>query len=194
MDFRDLAGNQIIVVDTVLLDIYGTFTLNYVAGWNLISIPVLSPMFNGELFNTAYNFTQHGAQMVSRWNGAGYDNFIPGFYLPTDPQNFALDEDEAYWVWMPGAGSIALEGERPGSIALDVVPGWNMVSYMDPLVVGDVETDWAPDVACGDYDDIAYYDGVTFHHYIFSGTAIALTPGRGYFVWSDGLATITYGS
>lgn len=135
--------------------------------------------------------------MVSKWDFAtqGYINFIAGFHLPGEPRDFALMADEAYWIWMPAAGSIGFDGNMPGprNVAVNG-PGWNMVSYMDTLNIGDVETDWAMFVTCGAYDDIAYYDTgtSTFVHYIFPGTVMNLVPGLGYFVWSDIPTVIIY--
>jgi hypothetical protein len=145
---------------------------------------------------SAYNITQAGALMVSKWNFVGqrYSNFIAGFHVSTDPQNFALLPDAAYWAWMPAVGSIAINGENPGTRNVAVNgPGWNMIGYMS-LGVGDVDTDWAPQVSYGAFDDIAYYSAgtSTFTHYIFAGTMMPLVPGRGYFVWSDVVATIVY--
>jgi len=197
VSFRDLAQNLVDAPDNATYNIYGLFTLNYAAGWNLVGIPVLNPVVGGVAFTNAYNFTQAGATMVSKWDFAtqGYINFIAGFHLPGEPRDFALMPDEAYWIWMPAAGSIAFDGDLPGprNVAVNG-PGWNMVSYMDPVNVGDVETDWAPFVTCGAYDDIAYYDTgtSTFVHYIFPGTVMNLVPGRGYFVWSDIPAAIIY--
>ena len=193
----DIYGNSLVagaVPNPWTFETIGTFNLNYIAGWNLISIPVLNPTVGGVPLVSADDLANLGALMVSSWNGAGYVNYIPGFHNVADPQNFALVPDEAYWIWMPGPGAIAINGDLPHQRNVNVVVGWNMIGYMDPSTVGDVDTDWALQVSCGAYDDIAYYDGVTFQHYIFSGTVMTLSPGRGYFVWSDGAATITYGS
>jgi|GEM_PF-3944907 len=70
--------------------------------------------------------------------------------------------------------------------------GMNLVYNAGAVIYGDVETDWAPQVTCGAYDDICYWDGTTFVHYIFSGTVMELTPGRGYYVWSDTNTVLIY--
>ena len=196
VNFSDLAGNQIVAVDNATYEISGTFNLNYVAGWNLMSIPVLNPVVGGVPLATADDLGNQGALMISKWDATGqkYINYIVGFHTPADPQNFALLPDEAYWIWMPGNGAMAIDGDMAHQRNVNVVAGWNLVGYMDPVNLGDVDTDWAPQVSCGPYDDIAYYNGAGFTHYVFSGTVMALTPGTGYFVWSDGPATITYGS
>jgi hypothetical protein len=168
-----------------------------VAGWNLIGIPALNPVVGGLALTNAYNLTGQGALMVAKWDFAtqGYINFIAGFHLPGEPRDFALVPDEAYWIWMTAVGSIAIEGEVPHQRSVGLSgPGWNMIAYMDPVNVGNVDTDWAPQVTCGAYDDIAYYDAGTFFHYIFAGTVMALEPGRGYFVWSDAAVILVYGS
>jgi parallel beta-helix repeat protein len=195
---EDIYGNALVagaVPNPWSFETIGTFTLSYNAGWNLLSIPVLNPTVGGVPLVSAYNITQANASMVSKWNFVGqrYTNFIAGFHLPGDVQNFALLPDAAYWAWMPAAGSIAISGENPGSRSVAVNgPGWNMVGYMNPSGTGDVETDWAPSVSCGVYDDIAYYNAGTFTHYIFPGTVMNLVPGRGYFVWSDVPTNMAY--
>ncbi len=195
---EDMYGNTLaagIVPNPWSFGTVGSFDLAYSAGWNLFGIPVLNPEVGGVPLVSAYNLTQLGALMVSKWTFATqrYTNFIAGFHLPGDAQNFALLPDEAYWAWMPAAGNIAITGANPGArnVALGG-PGWNMISYMDPINAGDVGTDWAPQVTCGAFDDIAYYEAGTFTHYIFATDVMELTPGRGYFVWSDLPTTIIY--
>ncbi len=194
---EDLYGNALVAgasPNPWTFETIGTFNLDYSAGWNLFGIPVLNPTVGGVPLQSAYNITQAGALMVSKWTFATqrYTNFIAGFHLPGEPQDFALLPDEAYWAWMPAAGTILIEGQNPGprNVAVDG-PGWNMIAYMS-LAVGDVGTDWAPFVSCGGYDDIARYDAGTFTHYIFATDIVELTPGRGYFVWSDAPANIPY--
>jgi len=201
---EDMFGNSLVagaVPNPWTFGTTGTFDLNLVAGWNLLCVPVLNPVLSasGNPLTNASNLTGPGigALMISKWNNAtqSYVNFIANFHLPGEPRDFALLPDEAYWVWVPADVVVAIEGDRPGARSVELGgPGWNMIGYMDPVTPGDVDTHWAPDVACDGFDDIAYYDGVGFIHYIFAGETMILTPGRGYFVWSDGAATITYGS
>jgi parallel beta-helix repeat protein len=198
---EDLFGNLLVagaVPNPWTFQTAGTFNLDYSTGWNLLGIPVLDPMVGGTPLNSASDLAGLGASMVSKWDFATqrYVNFIAGFHLPGEPRDFVLMPDEAYWAWMPAAGTLTISGSYPGPRNLAVNgPGWNMVSYMDPLTVGDVDTDWAPFVSYGAFDDIAYYDNLnkTFVHYIFSGTVMELVPGRGYFVWSDAPSVIPYG-
>ena len=179
-----------------LIDDFTSVTLNLITSWNFISIPAQYPIINGIYVDSAYELAlATGAVMVSSWNkdSQSYINFIPGFHLSRDPQDFPIELDEAYWVWRDTPISFTLKGitpERPRNVRL--VNGWNDVGYMDPVNIGDVETDWAWQVSCGAYDDIAYYDGTTFQHYILPGTSMDLVPGRGYFVWSDIETILTY--
>jgi hypothetical protein len=197
---EDTFGNTLVagaVPNPWSFETFGYFTLNLVNGWNLIAISVLNPVSGPTSLNFASDFAQMTPApfMISRWDQGGqrYVNFIFGFHLPGDPQDFPITPDEAYWLWMPTPCVYLINGELPHQRNVALVPGWNMVGYMHPTAIGDVETDWAWQVTCGAYDDIAYYNG-GFIHYIFMGTVMPLNPGRGYFVWSDAPVTLTYSS
>ncbi|MDD4307605.1 MAG: right-handed parallel beta-helix repeat-containing protein [Thermoplasmata archaeon] len=165
-------------------------------GWNLISLPVLQPKLNGTAITCADDLaTATGCTMLSKWNASGqaYINYIAGFNLPTDPENFAIGEDDGIFVWWDGSGAVTFNvtGYEPGPRSVHLQPGWNIVGY-NRLTEGNAETDWAGQVSCGGLDDICWYDGKTFVHYIFPGTEMALLPTRGYFVWSDNETWLDY--
>jgi len=162
-------------------------TLNQ--GWNLISFPVLQPKVNGTPILKASDFSNiTNCTELAIWNATfqNYTIYIPGFNLPTDPENFAIGEDDAVLIWWNETynGTFNLSGYIPGQRNVSLKSGWNIVAYKD-LKVGDVQTLWAPQVSAGAYDDICWFDGQTFVHYIYPGTEMQLVPTRGYFVWSD---------
>jgi hypothetical protein len=112
--------------------------------------------------------------------------------LPTDVQNFVIGPDDAFFIFTSTNNSFSSTGFKSvGQRSVNLRSGWNLVGYHD-TVKGDVETDWAGQVSCGSLDDICYWNGATFQHYIFGGTVMELTPGRGYFVWSDTATTLIY--
>ncbi|MDD4307993.1 MAG: NosD domain-containing protein, partial [Thermoplasmata archaeon] len=195
VSFADMAGNLADAPDSVTFSIRGSTQMGFTSGWNLISFPMDSPVINGSPIRRASDLANQTAPvMISKWNptAQSYVNFIPGFHLPTDPQNFAIGSDDAVFVFRSSAASYSALGYKaPGQRSVALLPGWNLVGY-HAMTVGDVETDWAAQVSCGAMDDICYWDGVTFQHYIFAGTVMELTPGRGYFVWSDIATTLTY--
>jgi len=165
------------------------------SGWNLISFPMEQPTMNGLLIRRASDLAnQTSPVMLSKWNPQtqGYVNFIPGFHLPTDPENFMIGADDAVFIFMSAGSSYPVSGYISTALrSVNLQPGWNLVGYHS-LAAGDVETDWAGQVSCGSLDDICHWDGTTFVHYIFPGTPMQLVPGRGYFVWSDTATTLTY--
>jgi len=163
-------------------------TLNY--GWNLISFPLEQPKLNGTLIHRASDiFKITGCTELAIWNSTNqiYTVYIPGFNLPTDPENFFIGENDAVLVWWneSGDGTFLIEGYVPGAQTVSLKAGWNMVGYKC-LGVQDM-TLWADQVSCGLFDDICYYDPLddTFRHYIFPGTEMELVPTMGYFIWSD---------
>jgi parallel beta-helix repeat protein len=195
VSFADLAGNLVSTPDIITFSIHGQNTMNFIYGWNLISFPMDEPTMNGKIIRRASDLAnQTSPLMISKWNPLtqSYINYIPGFHLPTDVQNFAIGPDDAVFIFTSTAKSLSASGfKSPGQRSVNLRPGWNLVGYHD-TVKGDVETDWASQVSCGALDDICYLDGTTFRHYIFTGTVMELNPGRGYFVWSDSATTLNY--
>lgn len=162
-------------------------TMNLTQGWNLVSFPVEQPRLEGVPINHASDVGNvTNCSMLSWWNadGQAFVSYIPGFNLPTDPENFEIGENDGFFVWMDGNATYLVEGYGSWSSSVSLIPGWNMVGYKS-LALGDVGTMWAGQVSYGSYDDICWYDGQTYVHYIFPGTEMLLVPTRGYFVWSD---------
>ncbi len=163
------------------------------AGWNLISLSVLQPGIYGTAITCADDLaTATGCTMLSKWNASSqaYINYIPGFNLPSDPENFAIGPDDAVFVWMNATGNFTVTGYDPGLRNVHLLPGWNMIGYMGKTPTG--VSLWAYQVSCGPYDDICWYDGVTFIHHIFPTDEMQLVPGKGYFVWSDNETWLAY--
>jgi parallel beta-helix repeat protein len=166
-----------------------------ISGWNLISFPMEQPTINGMVIRRASDLAnQTSPAMISKWNplNQSYLNFIPGFHLSTDPENFLIGPDDAVFIFTSSAGTCSIFGYVSTALrSVNLQPGWNLLGYHS-MDTGNVEADWAGQVSCGLQDDICYWDGTTFKHYIFAGTVMELTPGRGYFVWSDTATTLTY--
>jgi len=170
------------------------FTINYSIGWNLVSFPVLNPLIGNTPINKISDIENvTDFQMAVKWDAGtqSYEWYIPGFSLPTDPENFIIGPDDAFFIWMDSDDCFVGTGNYPGPRNVALQSGWNMIGYKSHLI-GDVEADWAGQVTCGAFDDIAYYDGTMFVHYIFTGTVMALEPGRGYFIWSDADTVLIY--
>jgi hypothetical protein len=165
-------------------------------GWNLISFPYEQSKLNDTMITNASSLIDAtGCTMASYWNAStqSYISYIAGFHNYTDPENFPIVEDDGVWVWWPGASNITfiINGSDPGNRNVHLLPGWNIVAYKN-LTIDDVESTWAGQVECGMYDDICYWNGSTFIHYIFPGTVMELVPTRGYFIWSDNDTYLNY--
>lgn len=175
--------------------LFTQFVINTQSGWNLISLSLLDPACVSTRLVSAYNLSQLGAVMISKWDATAqkYISFISGFHTPSDPENFAITEDMAIWVWFSAPTPLNINGYVPGARSVSLRTGWNLVGYMGiNTITNGVDTIWAPQVTAGAYDDICYWDGSTFVHYIFASTVMDLVPGRGYFVWSDADTTLIY--
>lgn len=165
----------------------GDVNLTLNPGWNLISFPLEEPKLNGTIIERASDvFNVTNCTELAIWDtvSKSYTIYIPCFNLPTDPENFVISEDDAFFVWMDDSDIFTIEGYEPVSRNVSLKSGWNMIAYKR-ITVGSVETDWAWQVTCGAFDDICYYENGNFIHYIFPGTVIQLVPTRGYYVWSD---------
>lgn len=165
-------------------------------GWNLISFPVEQPALNATPITNASSLCDAtGCTNTAKWNATNqnYTNYIAGFDNPGEPNDFTIGEDDGVWVWWDDIenGSFSITGFEPGSRNVHLLPGWNVIAYKS-ATPGDVETIWASQVQSGIYDDICYWDGQTFRHYIFPTTEMALIPTRGYFVWSDVETWLSY--
>ena len=160
--------------------------MNLTVGWNLISFPVEEPELNNMKVTKAsdmFNITNCTELAIWNANSQNYTIYIPGFNLPTDPENFDIGEDDSLFIWMVVNQSYLVEGYKPSNRYVSLKTGWNMIAYKN-LVAKDVMI-WANQITAGPFDDICYYDNETFIHYIFPGTEMMLMSGRGYFVWSD---------
>jgi hypothetical protein len=158
-------------------------------GWNLISFPVEEPAVNATPITNASSLCDAtGCTNTAKWNATNqnYTNYIAGFDDAGGPNDFSIGEDDGVWLWWNGTqnGTFSITGYEPGPRSVHLLPGWNVIAYKS-ATPGDVEASWASQVQSGLYDDICYWDGQTFRHYIFPTTEMALIPTRGYFVWSD---------
>lgn len=103
-------------------------------GWNLVSFPVEQPKLNGTLIKRAsdvYNITN--CTELAIWDTgkkSNYTIYIPGFNLPTDPENFVIGEDDAIFIWWNETwdGMFNLTGYEPGPRNVSLKSGWNMVA------------------------------------------------------------------
>lgn len=177
-------------------EIFSRSQLSLKKGWNMVSLPFEQASVNGTLIGYASDIVNAtGCTVAAKWNASSqsYTTYISGFHIYSDAENFEIGEDDAFWLWWdsePG-GFFSLTGNAPGPRNVHLLPGWNSIAYKNP-VAGDAGSLWAPQVSAGIYDDICWFDGHTFIHYIFPGTEMALAPTRGYFVWSDNETWLNY--
>jgi len=198
----DLSSNTIAQPDNASFSIGGGFNVTYYAGWNLMASPLLEPHYwNGTAhaaFDQAADFDDiPNVLMVSKWDtlAGKYVNYIVGFNVPTDAENFAILEGGGYFVWFSADTTINFTGGVPGQLSLGLDSGWNIVGWTQ-TANGSTAADLAPQVSAGANDDIAKFNlssGAFIHYIVPADDDIILEPGLAYFVWTDVSTTITYG-
>jgi len=198
----DLSLNTNNQPDNATFDVGGEFNVTYQAKWNVFALPMENANFDRgvvEYYDKAADFEYiANAVMISKWDNANnrYVNYIVGFNLPGDAENFDILPGEGYFVWFSAETTMKFNGTIPHQINVGLGAGWNIVGWTQ-LANGTASGNIAPQVVAGAADDIAKYnqtDG-SFIHWMMGGDAeIILNPGRGYFVWSDVTTTITYGA
>ncbi len=129
-EILDLAGNAMTIdpIDSAQ-PVNGSYAIDLVEGWNLISLPLIPN-------NTAIEAVLTGVTVESVWNyTAPYSPDSWSSYFPGFPPNLVTMVDgKAYWVNLTATGTIHLEGVEMSSGAVapptyDVVEGWNFIGF-----------------------------------------------------------------
>jgi V8-like Glu-specific endopeptidase len=104
---------------------YACQTMNFTAGWNLITLPLqpITPYQAQSLLDTINN--QGGScNEIDRWNNGGWESHISGETF----NNFDINLGEGYFIKCAAAGNWTLEGTPlTSSIALSLSSGWNLI-------------------------------------------------------------------
>jgi len=171
------------------------FSLNLVAGWNFISVPLVGYGYKASTLGLA-----DGA-MVAGWNSTRqvYDQtYIVGISEPTD--DFAITASTGYWVWIGAAQTLHLYGSAPATLQMKtfVVPligGWVAVGFESQNTTrhaSDIIAMYSP---AGAIEMIADYtvSGYSVYFAFDPGyNDFLLVPGRAYWCWTTGSGTLSY--
>ncbi|MBI2912720.1 MAG: hypothetical protein HYY03_02230 [Chloroflexi bacterium] len=184
-------------------------SIDLVAGWNLISLPVVpedpaSAMVLASIagkFNSAWAYqaagAQAGAQTDGRMAGAAaatwlsYDPAVPPFLNTLT----AIDVTMGVWVNMKEAATLTVTGTPPGTTEIAIAQGWNFIGYPSGQTkpVADVlsgltyNSAWAYDPSLSPSPWQSYDPNVP----PFLNTLQNFTPGRGYALNAPGPGTVT---
>jgi hypothetical protein len=87
------------------------------AGWNLVSLPInVNAAARAQLFP--------GAGTVWTWNAAKQQ-----FRIASD-----LAAKQGYWIYTDAAGESSPNGEGEPVTTVDLLPGWNLVGPLEPII------------------------------------------------------------
>jgi hypothetical protein len=100
-----------------------TYTISLAQGWNLITIPVEHNL-TAESLGAAIPF----CDTVTKWDAAaqGYVNHPVG----TAIEVFALEDGVSYFVHVTNDSQFTVTGEPLDTIAVAVMPGWNLLGWV----------------------------------------------------------------
>ncbi|GEM_PF-3145869 len=181
------------------------FQISLENGWNLISFPLLLST-NMTASDLAVLIGWDKVEVISTENATGgYTIYIPGWTDNNSADNFLIQNDLAYWVFVNTTNTITftINGSVPtAGDARNVTlhTGWNMVGWtsLNTTTYASMFLDYV--VGRQEYSAIMYWNAVTqqwseayiteFH--IPHGTHdFYMEPGRGYFI-TTGPGWLTY--
>ncbi len=153
-----------------------TFNIAIAAGWNLISLPLITASSNIATILSGIS-----------WDRAFiYDPMDPNPWLsnrnggPAEFNDFtAVDITMGIWVHATAAGTLTISGGIPSSTAITLHAGWNLVGY--PTLTEGMS---ALDALAGTGADmIAIADAASpFIIDVMDLSTVTMTPGHGYWV------------
>ena len=169
------------------------FELNLVAGWNMVSLPLVGYGYKAS--------TLPGLlldDVVSGWNGTAYDqNYIIG--RSPIRNDFAISESTGYWIYAGGARVLSILGSVPTgtqtkTVTVPDVGGWMMIGFS-----GLNMTRHASDIngmyTGGAVTTVAWYNPTTGLYQVYIGTPrtdFLLSPGQGLWIYCSASGVLTY--
>jgi hypothetical protein len=92
------------------------FTLNLVAGWNLVGFPLVIDT------TTPINMFGSNLKTMKYWTAPGGPYHDANFSAAVDPKL-------GYWVQLKANENVTLSGVYPANVTLQLVAGWNLVHF-----------------------------------------------------------------
>jgi hypothetical protein len=116
LDFVFSEDGQQIVEDEGFIPVGGAvYTISLIAGWNMVSIPVISDASVDGIFGDKIT------PPVYEYN-AGYKSVT------------SLEPKKGYWVLANSPADIEITGTAPTNLEVTVYPGWNLIGPVSPDV------------------------------------------------------------
>jgi hypothetical protein len=173
------------------------FSLQLVAGWNFISLPLAGYGYKASTLGLATG------DMISQWNSTrqSFDRaYIEGISPPT--ADFAIESGVGYWVWVSTAKTLHICGSVPTTVQsreFTVPPGggWIIVGFLGVTAVhhaSDIRGMWN---GTGTIMLVARFDPTTMHYLVWIAAVptvnnFLLVPGVGYWCWVTSSGTLSY--
>ena len=164
------------------------FNMSIVAGWNLISIPLV---LDNTSINAVFPDASDGDVLYAKegvWITATY---YSGYGWDGDLETVV--PDKGYWYGANAAYTATIEGTKAGTRNVSITTGWNLVGYtrlneagIDDLIqnVSDGDVLYSKE---GVWITATYYSG-----YGWDGDLTTMQPGKGYWYGANEQFTWTY--
>jgi hypothetical protein len=164
-----------------------TVNINLSPGWNMISLPV-TPASSDPAKVLSSIANKYEAIYAYNPLAGSYTHYFPGEASNTIQK---LEPGRGYWIYMSSAGSVSVTGTA-ASKALSIEEGWNLVGYANTTespIASAVNTS-------GGRISVVYWFNASANSYEGyappeDNTLKTLTPGRGYWVYSESRFTWT---
>jgi len=171
-----------------------TVTLDWVSGWNLVSLPVI---LSDSSLPTAFDSIAGSYSDVYAYEtcgGGGWKLFNPGMPPPANTLT-AVGVEPGYWVNMSSPGTLVLNGVHPLTTTINLCPGWNLIGYPSLAVrpVADVLASIS-----GSYNLVRQFRASdstpwkSYNPYVppSLNTLVNMEPGYGYWIYMTTASTL----
>jgi ABC-type oligopeptide transport system substrate-binding subunit/PKD repeat protein len=179
-DLTGIAGHNVSSSKTISV----AFNLALKQGWNLVTVPLVG---NGYMASTIPGLVT--GDVVASWNSAtkDYDHTYIKDLLPDD---FAIEPNAGYWIWVAAAKTIHLYGSLPTDMQIRTIDlsgaGWIMLGFESLNATrhaGDIVGMY---MGSGAITMISAYDavsGYTDYIAVIDTVNFTLVPGQAYWCW-----------
>lgn len=169
------------------------YELALVAGWNLISLPLIPDDADITVVISATTLASEDVSSVGTVRG--YDPATGDFPLYIPGTGGVLTEMEAgvgYWVFMEEADTLTITGRQmPAPPAVpptyDVVEGWNLIGFKS--LADDIDTSYLANIE-GTYPVLWSYDATALAYSNVKDVTDGMVVGHGFWIWITEAGTI----
>lgn len=171
-----------------------TRTLELIAGWNLITLPMTpSQTFNAETLLQAINTQGGNCTQIAQWQSSSWNTYNLGVSVG----QFAITLGRGYFVRCSQVGTWTFEGAPLASgVTLNLISGWNLVGIPYPAsglmastILNDINTQGGNCTALTRWFSSAWNS----YNPALPFTDFSILPDEGYFVQCTAPSSYTPG-